>query len=92
MVIATARPAATPARRLHWRGIALALICAGAGVLYAANLGMSGFGNTYYAASVRSMSNSRSSDVLSMPSSKIRRSREPIRTARVIVRIPRVPG
>jgi len=55
MVIATARPAAAPARRLPWRGIALALICAGAGALYAANLGVSGFGNTYYAASVRSM-------------------------------------
>src|SRR5690242_6072880 len=55
MVIATAGPAAAPARQVPSRGIALALICAGAGPLYAANLAASVFGNTYYAASVRSM-------------------------------------
>src|SRR3954469_6633125 len=36
------------------------------------------------AASLRSMSKSRSSDVLSMPSSKTRRSRAPMRTVRVM--------
>ncbi|MBV8931735.1 MAG: glycosyltransferase family 39 protein, partial [Kutzneria sp.] len=61
---ATAPPRTSPVEqrtrtmRTRWRSVALLLIVAGSAALYAWNIGSAGWGNTFYTAAVKSMSQS----------------------------------